>query len=120
MIDWQFFSKRRGVTLKKFLSGVTTLDEAHERFQNRDLVPPQDSEILELLGPQPEAKKEPAPKVTKKPQKQTKQPEPASTEKPAQTNAPAKTTKDKPVKKKAKSKKDEKYFRRVFPAKDKS
>lgn len=120
MLDWQFFSKRRGITLKAFLSGIATLDEAHEKFQSRDLVPPQDSEILEILGTKPKAKKLQEDKAPKRTIKKTKKPEPSSTEKSPEPSAPAKTAKDKPIKKKTKSKKDEKYFRRVFPAKDKS
>jgi hypothetical protein len=117
MLDWQFFSRRRGITLKSFLSGLSTLPEAHERFQNKGLSPPQDSEILEALALKPSVEKTPVLKPSKIIEKQSEAP---STDKKEQTKAPAEPAKNKPVKKKAKSKKDEKYFRRVFPAKDKT
>ena len=39
-MDWNFYSKRRNVTLSSFLKGSNSLEEALLLFENRNIVPP--------------------------------------------------------------------------------
>jgi len=41
-ISWSFYSRRRSISLDRFLSGVRTLDDALEKFETRGILPPDD------------------------------------------------------------------------------
>jgi len=47
MRSWNFYSKRRKVSLERFVSGLATLDEVLERFTQKEIIPP-DSEAIIL------------------------------------------------------------------------
>ena len=75
MRSWEFISKRRKISLEHFLSGVTTLEGALEKFKNFDCEPPP-QDVLESFflketkapAPQPplaEDKKHEKPKQAK-------------------------------------------------------
>ena len=128
MINWEFYSSRKGITLSKFLRNVTSLEGALELFDVIKIQPPPDEEILLALGPivedQPEVK-------TKSEKSQEQASSTKATSSPARhqpkvrkkRRAPKKLASNPPKsneKEKAPPKEnDKKYFRKVFPAKDK-
>ncbi len=42
---WEYFSKRRGLTLETYLVGVETLGDALEFFRKRNIDPPVDGQL---------------------------------------------------------------------------
>lgn len=44
-MNWDFYSKRRKLTLQSFLFGVSTLNEAKNKFSKLGVVPPADDLI---------------------------------------------------------------------------
>ena len=133
MITWKFYSERKGLSLSKFLSDAKTYEEALEKFKIVGLEPPPTDDVLEVMGldsiPAPAPKKmqtEESKQAAKQVEKQT-----TVTSKPAR-HQPKVRKKRRPPKKLASNppkvsednkdesnKNDKKYFRKVFPAKDK-
>lgn len=107
-VDWKFYFHRKNKTLQGFLSGITSLEVAREKFVSRGLSLPPEDLILECLKEtvlkKELASKPPEPKKTVPRRKQTtKQKSKKSTSNPEEKEAP----------------KDAKYFRKVFPKKKK-
>jgi hypothetical protein len=138
MINWEFYSSRKGITLSKFLRNVTSLEGALELFDVIKIQPPPDEEILLALGlivedqPEVKTKVEDQPEVKTKSEKSQEQASSTkATSSPARhqpkvrkkRRAPKKLASNPPKsneKEKAPPKEnDKKYFRKVFPAKDK-
>ena len=46
---WEFFSGRRKLTLVKFLRGVKNLEEAKQKFEVNQIIPPSDDAILSVI-----------------------------------------------------------------------
>jgi len=44
-MDWNFYSKRRKVSLERFLGNVKTLEEALAKFKARSIIPPSLTEL---------------------------------------------------------------------------
>ena len=40
MKSWEFVQARRGTTLRGFLRGITTIEDALEKFKLRKIIPP--------------------------------------------------------------------------------
>ena len=79
MRSWIFYSKRRKVTLERFVAGLTTLDEVLERCTQKEIIPP-DSEAIILalknngISAQEAAFSEDLEAATKKPKRRSKNP----------------------------------------------
>ena len=50
MLDWKFYFQRRRLTLKVFLKGVTTIEDAIEKFMRRNLTVPDLSILHQFYG----------------------------------------------------------------------
>jgi hypothetical protein len=57
MINWEFYSKRRGISLKDFLSDVKNLDEAKNKFKEKNISCLPDEDIQGFLSTEPDEKK---------------------------------------------------------------
>ena len=50
MITWDFYARRTGNTLEKFLSSVSSYDEALEKFEKRGIAPAEYSDIMRVFA----------------------------------------------------------------------
>ena len=50
MITWDFYSRRSGNTLEKFLSTANNYEEALEKFEKRGVSPPEYSDIMRVFA----------------------------------------------------------------------
>jgi len=75
MKTWEFVHRRRKTTLASFLSDVTTLQEALEKFKRRDIIPPDIERIEEALPSSISAPKQQPSAIAKKKSKKSKKEE---------------------------------------------
>lgn len=118
MIHWDFYSKRRNVSLENFLEGITTLSGAIDFFKQKKIHPPES--LKEFYNKVDVVEPTPTPPV-KKPTSTPRKKPPAKTTKTTRTRrkaAPKK--KEEPVQEASQEQtvetKDEKkqYFRKII------